>query len=183
MSTLSLVGLCGSLRRASTNRLLMHEAARRFGEDAPFAEVDIRFPLFDEDLEAGQGIPDAVQHAADMIAGADAVIVASPEYNKGITGALKNAFDWLSRTGSNPWRDKPVAIVSAAAGAAGGARSQAMTRLCLTAFRPHLLTGPEVLVGQTAQQWDADGRLTNEFGAKLLSELMADLRRAAEARA
>ncbi|GAA4221126.1 chromate reductase [Sagittula marina] len=183
MTTLSVVGLCGSLRAASTNRLLLNEAARRFGEDAAYTEIDILFPLYDEDTETGPGIPDAVQHAADLIAGADAVIIATPEYNKGISGALKNALDWISRTEGNCWRDKPVALVSAAAGAAGGPRSQSMTRLCLTAFRPTLLPGPEVMIGQTAQQWDDNGRLTNEMGIKLLSELMADLRKVAEARA
>lgn len=181
MSTLSLVGLCGSLRAASTNRLLLQEAARRFGEDAVFTEIDIRFPLFDEDVEA-RGIPEAVQLAADLIAGADAVIVASPEYNKGMSGALKNALDWISRVKTTPWRDKPVALVSAASGAAGGPRSQAMARLCLTPFRPRLLPGPEVMLGQTAQHWDDAGRLTNDTAIKLLDELMSDLRRMAETR-
>ena len=123
-----------------------------------------------------------VQQAADRIAAADAVIVASPEYNKGITGVLKNALDWISRTEGNPWRDKPVALVSAAAGMAGGPRSQAQARLCLIPFRPHLLPGPEVMVGQTSTKWDEDGRLKDETGIKLLTELMEDLRRLAEAK-
>lgn len=175
MSGMKLVGISGSLRQDSTNRLLIREAARRFGE-AEFIEGDIRFPLFDEDLQNGDGIPEAVLTLAGQIAAADAVIVSSPEYNKGISGALKNALDWLSRTGSNPWRDKPVALVSAAAGRAGGERSQNMTRLCLTPFRPRLLAGPEVMVAQTGQQWDEDGNLANEFTIKLLDELMAELR-------
>ncbi|MFZ7090853.1 NADPH-dependent FMN reductase [Primorskyibacter sp. 2E233] len=178
MSELKLVGISGSLRKASTNRLLLQEAARRFGE-ASFVEGNIRFPLFDQDLQEENGIPPEVQALADQIAEADAVIVASPEYNKGITGALKNALDWISRTEGNPWRDKPVAIVSAAAGRAGGERSQNMARLVLSPFRPRLLTGPEVTVAQTAQQWDDQGRLTNELGIKLLDELMGELRREA----
>ncbi|WGW04398.1 NADPH-dependent FMN reductase [Tropicibacter oceani] len=175
MSGMTLLGISGSLRKASTNRLLLQEAARRFGE-AKFIEADIRFPLFDEDLQDAEGIPEPVQRLADQIAKADAVIVASPEYNKGISGALKNALDWVSRTEGNPWRDKPVAVVSAAAGRAGGERSQNMARLALTPFRPRLLTGPEVMIAQTSQQWDDQGRLTNEFGIKLLDELMAELR-------
>lgn len=179
MTTLNLVGLCGSLRAASTNRLLLAEAARRFGA-AEYTEIDIRFPLFDQDMQDGPGIPEEVTRAADQIAQADAVIVATPEYNKGISGALKNALDWISRTGGTPWRDKPVALMSAASGAAGGPRSQAMTRLCLTAFRPLLLPGPEVMVGNTSTKWDDEGRLTDPVAIKLLDELMADLRRAAE---
>lgn len=178
MAELNLVGLCGSLRAASTNKLLMHEAARRFGQ-AEFTAADLRLPLFDEDIENGPGIPDSVTRLADQIANAHAVIVATPEYNKGIPGVLKNALDWVSRVKGNPWRDTPVAICSAAAGRAGGERSQNMARLCLTPFRPHLLTGPEVMVAQTGNQWDDAGHLANEVNAKALQELMDDLRAAA----
>lgn len=181
MSELVLTGLCGSLRRASTNRLLMAEAARRFGATT-FHDADLRLPLFDQDIQERDGIPDAVQRLADRIRGADAVLVVTPEYNKGISGVLKNALDWVSRVEGNPWREKPVAILSAAAGRAGGERAQNMTRLCLTPFRPHILPGPEVCVAQTAQQWDARGRLTNERSARLLDELMTDLRTAALSR-
>lgn len=180
MANLTLLGICGSLRAASTNRLLMLEAARRFGP-AEFVDADLRFPLYDGDLQDSAGIPAEVQRLADQILAADAVIVATPEYNKGIPGVLKNALDWVSRTSGTPWLDKPVAIMSAAAGRAGGERSQNMTRLCLMPFRPHLLTGPEVLVAATAKQWDDEGRLTNEINAKALDELMQRLRRAAEA--
>lgn len=176
MADLKLVGLCGSLRKASTNRLLMLEAARRFG-DAEFVEGDLRLPLYDGDLEAASGIPAEVQALADQIAAADAVIVATPEYNKGISGVLKNALDWVSRTKGAPWANKPVALMSAAAGRAGGERTQNMARLCLTPFRPLLITGPEVMVAATAQQWDDQGRLINELNAKALDELMQVLRR------
>ena len=122
MSDPTLLGICGTLRAASTNRLLMHEAARRFGP-ARFVVGDLRLPLYDGDIETGQGIPEAVQVLADQIAQADAVIVVTPEYNKGISGVLKNALDWVSRTRGSPWRDKPVALMSAAAGRAGGERA------------------------------------------------------------
>jgi chromate reductase len=180
MADLKLVGLCGSLRKASTNRLLMLEAVRRFGE-AEFIDADLRFPLYDGDLERDAGIPDAVQVLSDHLAMSDAVIVVTPEYNKGISGVLKNALDWVSRTKGNPWADKPVALMSAAAGRAGGERTQNMARLCLTPFRPLLLTGPEVMVAATSQQWDENGRLTNERNAQALDELMASLRRHAVA--
>lgn len=176
MAELKLVGLCGSLRKASTNRLLMLEAVRRFG-DAEFVEGDLRLPLYDGNIEAESGIPAEVQALADQIAAADAVIVATPEYNKGISGVLKNALDWVSRTKGAPWANKPVALMSAAAGRAGGERTQNMARLCLTPFRPLLITGPEVMVAATAQQWDDQGRLINELNAKALDELMQVLRR------
>ncbi|MHA6326968.1 NADPH-dependent FMN reductase [Roseivivax sp. CAU 1753] len=181
MSDLKLLTISGSLRAASTNRKLAAEAARRFGP-AQVTVADIVFPVYDGDIETGEGIPATVQTLADQIAAADAVVVSTPEYNKGISGVLKNALDWVSRTEGNPWRDKPVALMSAAAGRAGGARSQNMARLCLNPFRPLLLPGPEVMIGNTSKQWDDNDRLTDEFSIKLLTELMEQLRAAAEAR-
>lgn len=175
MSEYSLVGISGALRKESTNTKLMREAARVF-DPAEFTEADIRFPLFDEDLQQAEGIPPAVQQLSDQIAAADAVVISGPEYNKSITGVLKNALDWISRTEGNPWADKPVAIMSAAAGRAGGERTQFALRLCLMPFRPRLLQGPEVLVAQSADQFDADGRLTNEINLKMLTDLMAALK-------
>lgn len=180
MSNLKLLGLCGSLRAASTNRKLMLEAARRFGA-AEFTEANLRFPVFDQDIQDGPGIPSEVQTLSDKIAAADAVIVVTPEYNKGISGVLKNALDWVSRTEGSPWADTPVAVMSATAGRSGGERAQTMAIACLLPFRPRLIAGPEVLVAQTAQQWDESGALTNERYAAALDDLMGRLRREAEA--
>lgn len=175
MSDLTLFGIPGALRAGSTNRLLLAEARRAFG-DAGYAEADLRLPLYDEDLEISVGIPDAVQHLADQIAGASAIVIATPEYNKSLPGVLKNALDWVSRTKGAPWRDKPVAIMSAADGRAGGERSQYSLRLCLTPFRPRLLPGPEVLVAQSRSAFDAEGRLMDARTIKGLADLMALLR-------
>ncbi len=171
----TLLGISGSLRKASTNTMLMRNAAQIFGADT-FIEGDINFPLYNGDLEEASGIPDAVQTLADQIASADAVIIATPEYNKAISGALKNALDWVSRTKGGPWNGKPVAIMSAAAGRAGGERAQFSLRLAMMAFRPHLLQGPEVLVANSSNAFDADGKLQGEMYIKLLTTLMDDLR-------
>ena len=181
MTELTLLGLCGSLRRESFNRKLMHEAAQRFAP-AHFTEGDLRFPLFDGDLQEEEGVPDSVERVAAQIEAADAVIIACPEYNKGLSGVMKNALDWVSRVKGNPWRDKPVAIMSAAAGRAGGERSQFSLRLCLNPFRPRVLPGPEVLVGNAKEHFDAEGRLHTESYFKPLDELMGDLRRIAAGR-
>lgn len=177
MSDLKLVGLCGSLRAQSYNRKLLLEAARIF-DAADFNEGDLRLPLFDEDLEA-QGIPPEVTRLKDQIRAADAVVIACPEYNKAPSGVLKNALDWLSRGGA-PWAGKPVAIVSAAAGRAGGERTQFALRLMMVPFRPRLLQGPEVLVASPKDHFDTDGRLSTESYANLVSDLMAALRNEAQ---
>ncbi len=179
MSELKLVGLCGSLRKESWNRKLMHAAKEAFGP-AEFAEGNLPLPLFDEDLEA-QGIPAEVTQLKDLIANADAVVIACPEYNKAPPGVLKNALDWLSRGGA-PWKDKPVAIVSAAAGRAGGERTQFALRLMMVAFRPYLLQGPEMLLSNPSKAFDDQGNLTDEMATKLLNELMQDLRSAGQSR-
>ena len=166
--------ISGALRRDSTNTKLVREAARLYGGDSTHA--DIRFPLYDGDLEAAEGVPGSVRETARQIAAAEAVVIASPEYNQAVPGVLKNALDWISRVDGTPWRDKPVAIMSAAAGRAGGARASYALRLALTPFRPRLLTGPEVLVADAANQFDGDGRLLEGRYAKTLAALMEALK-------
>ncbi|MDD9740502.1 MAG: NAD(P)H-dependent oxidoreductase [Marinovum algicola] len=171
----TLLGISGSLRAESSNTKLMREALRLFGA-AETAEADLRLPLYDGDLEAEEGIPAPARRLADQIAAADALVISGPEYNKGVSGVLKNALDWISRTDVFPWQGKPVAIMSAASGRAGGERTQMMLRASLVAFRPRLLQGPEVLVAQGREQFDAEGRLINDRYEKTLTALMAALR-------
>ena len=176
---LTLLGIPGALRAGSTNRLLLAQARASFGE-ARQDEADLRLPLYDGDLEEAGGIPPDVQRLADQIAAADAVVIACPEYNKAPPGVVKNALDWVSRVKGNPWKGKPVAIISAAGGRGGGDRSQFALRLMLTPFQPRLLTGPEVLVADSSNAFDQDGRLKDARYQKVLDDLMAQLRREAE---
>ena len=171
----NLVGLCGSLRHASLNRKLLNEAVRLYRPDE-YEEVDLSLPLFDEDMET-TGIPVKVKELAAVIEKADAIIIASPEYNKGISGVLTNALDWLSRTPGSIWKDKPVALVSAAAGRSGGETAQYMTRACLTPFGPRLVTAPNVCVANAKDQFDANGSLVSERYTNTLKLLMEKLRR------
>jgi chromate reductase len=171
----TLLGISGSLRKASTNTQLIHAAADIFDAD-DFIAADINFPLYDGDLEAAEGMPAAVQKLSDQIAAADAVIIATPEYNKAISGVLKNALDWISRTKGNPWAGKPLAVMSAAAGRAGGERAQFSLRLAMMAFRPDILQGPEVLIANSGQEFDDDGKLKSERYNKQLADLMGALK-------
>ncbi len=171
----ALLGISGSLRTGSLNTTLIHEAARLFAPDQ-FTLADIRFPLYDGDLEDSDGIPDIVTALHEQIIAADAVIISTPEYNSNISGVLKNALDWLSRSKPHPWAGKPVAILSAAAGRSGGARTQFSLRNCMTPFNPNILQGPEVMIAAAAKAFDNDGRLVNEFSTKSLTKLMDALR-------
>ena len=175
MGTYSLIGISGSLRAEATNRKLIREAARLFDPET-YVEADLNLPLYDGDAEAAEGIPAAVQTLADQIASADAVAISTPEYNKGPSGALKNALDWVSRTGSNPWADKPVAVMSAAAGRAGGERAQMVLRGFMVPFRPRILQGPEVHLASSGNEFDAEGRLKSDRYLQSLQELMDALK-------
>ena len=171
----TLLGISGALRKESTNTKLMRQAARIFDPDT-FVEGNLHLPLYDGDLEKAKGIPAEVQTLADQIADADAVIISTPEYNKALSGVLKNALDWVSRTKGAPWKDKPLAIMSAADGRGGGDRSQFSLRLAMVMFRPRILQGPEVMIADSSNAFDDDGNLTNERSLKMLNELMSELR-------
>lgn len=176
MSTFTLLGLSGSLRANSANTKLLHEAARLSG--ATFTGADLRLPLYDNDVEDAKGLPEAVETLVRQIAEADAVAISTPEYNSGVSGVLKNALDWISRSSGNPWADKPVILISAAAGRSGGARALTMLRACMVPFRPHVMAGPEVAVADCNNQFDDNGHLTPRY-EKSLQQLMVSLRQAA----
>jgi len=152
----------------------MHAAAVSFGDDLHVG--NLRLPLYDGDLEDAEGIPLEVQTLSDQIASARAVIISTPEYNKSISGVLKNALDWVSRTKGAPWSGKPVAIMSATAGRSGGERTQTALRACMMPFRPLVLQGPEMLLATSYEQFDTDGNLVSSIYQKTLDDLMVALR-------
>ncbi|SMX23307.1 NADPH-dependent FMN reductase [Boseongicola aestuarii] len=168
-----LLGISGSLRAEATNRKLIREAGRHFGGD--FVEADIRLPLYDGDAEQASGIPASVQLLADQIAAAEAVVISTPEYNQSFSGSLKNALDWVSRTKGGPWAGKPVALMSAASGRAGGARANYALRLAMTPFRTRLLP-MEVLLAASRDAFDENGRLISERVDTQVADLMAALK-------
>lgn len=173
--THQLLGLSGSLRRESVNSKLVREAARLYG-DATFIEGDLNIPLYNGDDEDRDGLPAAVQVLVDQIAAADAVIISTPEYNAGITGVLKNALDWVSRAKPSPWAGKPVAIMSAAAGRAGGVRAQTMLRSCMTPFNVRIAASSEVAIASAGSEFDENGHLVSDRYAASVTRLMESLR-------
>ena len=160
---LRIIGVCGSLRQGSYNRGLLQAVAELApaGVTVTLAEP-IDFPIYSPDREA-QGWPAPVAALRDATDAADAVIIATPEYNYSIPGGLKNALDWLSRPeGKNPTRDKPVAIIGASTSLTGTARAQAHLRQVAYYHAMHIFSGAEILVPRAQERFDASGRLTDE---------------------
>jgi len=169
-----LLGLSGSLRKASRNTALLNEAIRLFGPCS--AEIgDLRVPLYDGDLEEKIGLPDAVKALNDQIRAADAIVIATPEYNKMIPGVLKNALDWISRDKPQPLAGKPIAIISTA-GRSGGEVSQFTLRHALASFDANLLQGSAFAVVNGSSAFDEHDRLINDRHIAGLTKLMDRLR-------
>src|SRR6056297_1028926 len=177
MSSPTLLTICGSLRKGSFNRMLLKEAQAAFGP-AETLEADLNLPLYDGDLEQAQGVPQAVKTLAQQVRDADAVVISSPEYNKGITGVLKNALDWISRVEGMPFKDKPTVIMSANAGRTGGETGQFMLLSCLAPLQAHVLPGQMLCVAAAGKQFDDTGALTNDLYGKVVETRMEALRAA-----
>ena len=173
---MKLIGMSGALRSGSTNTMLLKEAAR-LAELDDFRLADLNLPLYDGDLEAG-GIPESVTALGAAIAEADAVLISSPEYNKGMSPVTKNAVDWMSRLRPMPLAKKPVAVLSATAGIAGGQRAKSQLYLSLLALNVKLVVNPEVNLGQSGEKFDADGRLTDEDAGRFVVKLVENLKAA-----
>jgi chromate reductase len=163
------VAVAGSLRQGSYNQALLRAAQQL----APVA-MRIRIhdlsgiPLFSEDIERA-GIPPAVASLREAVADADGFLVATPEYNHGVPGVMKNAFDWLSRPpGKSVLNGKPSAIMGASPGILGTARAQSQLRQSFVFTNTPVLPQPEVLVGRAHEKFDSDGRLTDDTTRKFL---------------
>ena len=168
--TLKLVAFCGSLRKASLNRLSLQAFVERLPAGTSCETIEIGdWPLYDADVQA-KGFPDKVQAAQKAMLEADGIVLVSPEYNYGISGVLKNAIDWLSRMTPQPFAAKPVALFGASMGVLGTARAQYQLRQTLVFLDGRPVNKPEVMIAQ-AQNKFADGKLTDEMTGKLLGDL------------
>ena len=153
---LDVLVICGSLRKGSYNAAL----ARTLPGLAP-AGMKLRsapsfekLPIYNFDLQQSGGFPAEANAWADAVRSADGVIVVSPEYNWSIPGGLKNAIDWVSRMKEQPFKDKPVALQSAAGGILGGSRMQYHLRQSLLSIDALLFGKPEVIITFAAQKFD-----------------------------
>ena len=170
---IKLVAFCGSLRKASFNRMALNAFIERLPAGTSAQINDIDWPLYNADIQA-QGFPDKVQAAQKAMTEADGLVLVTPEYNYGPSGVLKNAIDWLSRMTPQPFAAKPIAMFGASGGVLGTARAQYQLRQIMVFLDGRPVNKPEVMIG-AAQTRFADGKLTDEATGKLLGELGASL--------
>jgi chromate reductase len=170
------LAISGSLRGESHNTMLLRAAGELFPPHVDFELYEglKSVPPYDQDDDI-EPAPVAVARLRAAVAGADAVLFATPEYNSSVPGQLKNALDWLSRPlAANALRNKPVAVVGASAGAFGAVWAQAELRKVLSATGARVVEG-EVALGHAEMAFDTDGRLTDEQPREQLGEVIEAL--------
>ncbi|MGE0650920.1 MAG: NADPH-dependent FMN reductase [Alphaproteobacteria bacterium] len=174
---MKLIGISGSLRRDSFNTALLRAAKPLVPEGVELeAETIHGIPLYDADLEASEGIPERVSTLKDAVAGAQGLILVTPEYNNSVPGVFKNAIDWLSRPPDDIKRvfgGKPVAIMGASPGGFGTILSQNAWLPILRTLGTNPWFGGRLYVSRAAGVFGKDGRIATEAVEKQLREFLA----------
>jgi chromate reductase len=175
VADIKILGIPGSLRRASFNRLALEAARWLLPEGATldiFGLEDI--PPYNQDQEKQP--PARVVELKARVRAADAILFATPEYNYSMPGVLKNAIDWASRPyGDSAWQGKPVAVMGASVGMLGSARAQYHLRQTFIFLNMHAVNQPEVLIANAAQRFNDKGELTDETSRELIRKLLVEL--------
>jgi len=157
-----LLGISGSLRAGSYNTALLHACRELLPAGSTLELADLgAVPLYNEDVRT-VGYPPPVQQLRELIAQADGVLIATPEYNYSVPGVLKNAIDWASRPPDQPFEQKPVAIMGASPSGLGTARAQYHLRQCFVFLDSCVLNRPEVMIPKAHERFDASGKLSDE---------------------
>ena len=172
-----LIGMSGSLRTGSYSNAVLATLRETFAGRADLELYDLApIPLYNQDVEDA-GEPASVVSLKTAMAPSDALLVATPEYNHGVPGVLKNAIDWASRPRvTSPLRDKPVAIMGASPGRGSTARAQAQLREAFVFTGACVMPLPELMVGAAGEHFDADGNLIDSAVRAPLGELLEALR-------
>ncbi len=172
---LKILGFAGSLRVGSYNKALLRAATNLLPENATLEIFDLDgIPAFNQDLE--KEMPRKVIEFKSKIRDANAILIATPEYNYSVPGVLKNAIDFASRPyGDNPFDGKPVAIMSASIGMLGGARAQYHLRQMFVFLNMYPINGPEVIVTFAQDKFDENSRLLDDNTRKFLGQLLQNL--------
>lgn len=177
MSTpLNVLGISGSLRKGSYNTAALRAAAELAPPGMAITLADIsELPLYNDDIKA-RGWPAPVARFRDAVRAADALLIATPEYNYSVSSPLKNAIDWASRPPEQPFAGKPAAILGASPGAIGTARAQYHLRQIAVFLDLKLLNKPEVMIGNCTERFDADLKLSDAKTREFLQGLLVALR-------
>jgi chromate reductase len=180
MKTISILGIVGSLRKASYNHAALVAAQKLVPAGVILTLTGIQdIPVYNQDGE--NTLPASVLEFKQQIHAADAVLFATPEYNYSLPGGLKNAIDWASRPfGESAWAGKPAAILGASVGGFGTARAQYHLRQILVALDMPVVTQPEVMIGNASQKFDQNGVLTDEPTREFIRKLLVALGRLVE---
>lgn len=170
---MNVVGMAGSLRLGSYNRMLLRAAIELAPESMQVDTFELAdLPLYNADLDNDEDRPRRAQELKDAIAASSGVLIASPEYNHSVPGVMQNAIDWASRPGmKSPLRDKPVAIMGASGGAIGTARGQQALKLTLMSTLALVMPHPGVAVGMMKDKFE-DGALVHEPTREFVAEFM-----------
>jgi len=173
--TLRVLGISGSLRKGSFNTSLLRTAIAKAPPDVKVEIADISaIPAYNEDLRT-QGFPATVEKLRRQIAEADALLIATPEYNFSVPGVLKNAIDWASRPPNQPFAGKPLAIMGASGSTSGTMRAQYHLRQIAVFLDMHPINKPEIFVRTAHNAFDGSGQLHDEGTAKLLPQMWTAL--------
>lgn len=169
------LGFAGSLRKKSYNLAVLRAAAELLPDGMSLEICDLSsLPFYNGDLDVDGG-PEPVRHFKERIAAADALLIATPEYNYSIPGVLKNAIDWASRPPqSSPLNAKPLAIIGAG-GRFGTVRAQLHLRQIAVFTNMLPLNKPEVMIPMAWEKFDADGRLTDDATTQSIRALLEAL--------
>jgi chromate reductase len=176
MATYKVGYFVGSLSSTSINRILSRALIRLAPPDLEFAEIPIgNLPLYSQDHEAN--FPPEATALKDAIAASDAILFVTPEYNRSIPGALKNAIDWASRPwGKNSFHHVPAAVIGASIGQIGTAVAQQSLRGVLSFCNARQMTAPEAYIHFSDEVFRPDGEVTNESTAEFLATFMSEFR-------
>jgi chromate reductase len=159
---LQVLGISGSLRRASFNTATLRAAQELAPPGLTIDIFDIApIPPYNEDVRE-QGYPPSVEDFRARIKAADGLLVVTPEYNYSVPGVLKNAIDWASRPPEQPFDGKPIGIIGASPGMLGSARAQYHLRQSFVFMNGYVMNRPEVMIAAAHNKFDAAGKLTDQ---------------------
>ena len=172
---ISVLGFAGSLRQGSYNKAALRAAIELAPADMTIETFDLA-PIqpYNEDVKQ-QGFPPPEHELREKIRAADALLIVTPEYNRGVPGVLKNAIDWASRPPDQPFSGKPAAIIGASPGTVGTAVAQYELRRYLGVLNALVLNTPSVMIGQAAAKFDEQGRLTDQATREIIGQMLVAL--------